>query len=58
MPVDVFGYYTLLEPYIGAYYEVEANEKAQQLFIDVSKKYQENLDYYSTLTERNQAKTH
>jgi len=55
MPVDVFGYYTLLEPYIGAYYEVKAKEKARQLFKDVSIKYQENLNYYSTISEKNQA---
>ncbi|WP_375239210.1 protein O-mannosyl-transferase family [Aurantibacter sp.] len=56
MPVDQFGYYTLLEPYINAYYEVEAKEKAQQLFKDVSVKYQENLKYYSELTIENQEK--
>lgn len=54
MPVNDFGYYTLLEPYIGAYYEVKAKEKARQLFKDVSIKYQENLNYYSTLNEKNQ----
>lgn len=54
MPVDVFGYYTLLEPYIGAYYEVNAYDKARQLFKDVSIKYQENLGYYSSLNEDNQ----
>ncbi len=54
MPVDKFGYYTLLEPYIGAYYEVKAKDKARQLFKDVSIKYQENLKYYSTLTIENQ----
>ncbi|PNQ74037.1 hypothetical protein C1T31_06875 [Hanstruepera neustonica] len=49
MPVDYFGYYTLLEPYISAYYEVDAKNKAQKLFKDVAKKYQENLTYYSKL---------
>ena len=49
MPVEYFGYYTLLEPYIGAYYEVGNTEKAQRLFKDVAKKYQENLSYYSSL---------
>ncbi|MEM1001830.1 MAG: DUF2723 domain-containing protein, partial [Bacteroidota bacterium] len=29
MPVDKFGYYTLLEPYINAYYEVGNVEKAR-----------------------------
>ena len=54
MPVDFFGYYTLLEPYVSAYYEVGNKEKAQQLFKDVAKKYQENLTYYSGLTTSNQ----
>ena len=54
MPVDIFGYYTLLEPYIGAYYEVKAQEKARQLFKDVSIKYQESLTYYSGMSIENQ----
>jgi len=54
MPVEYFGFYTLLEPYIGAYYEVENKEKARQLFKDVAKKYQENLTYYSGLKVENQ----
>ncbi|SFI49520.1 Protein of unknown function [Olleya namhaensis] len=54
MPVDKYGFYTLLEPYISAYYEVGNQEKARQLFKDVSIKYQENLKYYSTLTKDNQ----
>jgi hypothetical protein len=49
MPVDYFGYYTLLEPYISAYYEVGSKEKAQKLYKNVAKKYQENLTYYSRL---------
>ncbi len=54
MPVQYYGYYTLLEPYIGAYYEVDAKEKARDLYFEVSKKYQENLTYYSGLSEKNQ----
>ena len=54
MPVNNFGHYTLLEPYIGAYYEVDNKEKARQLFKEVSVKYQETLKYYSTLTRDNQ----
>ncbi|ULC59445.1 DUF2723 domain-containing protein [Flaviramulus sp. BrNp1-15] len=54
MPVDYFGYYTLLEPYISAYYEVGNKEKAQRLFKDVAKKYQENLTYYSSLKVKSQ----
>ena len=47
MPVDTFAFYTLLEPYISAYYEVGNTDKARRLFKDVAKKYQENLVYYS-----------
>ncbi|WP_308993110.1 DUF2723 domain-containing protein [Mariniflexile litorale] len=54
MPVEYFGYYTLLEPYISAYYEVGNKEKAQKLFKEVANKYQENLTYYSTLKTANQ----
>ena len=49
MPVDDFGYYTLLEPFINAYYEIGTIEKGRKLFIEVSKKYQESLTYYSGL---------
>jgi hypothetical protein len=56
MPVDKFGYYTLLEPYISAYYETGAKDKARQLFKKVSVKYQEKLKYYQGLTEVNQMK--
>ncbi|MFD2822239.1 DUF2723 domain-containing protein [Lacinutrix iliipiscaria] len=54
LPVEYYGYYTLLEPYISAYYEVGAKEKARKLFKDVSIKYQENLTYYSSLEQSKQ----
>lgn len=47
MPVDNFGYYTLLEPFISSYYEIGAVEKGQKLYKEISKKYQETLTYYS-----------
>jgi hypothetical protein len=56
MPVDKFGYYTLLEPFIGGYYEIEKTDKARKLFQDVAKKYQENLKYYSQLSIENQTR--
>jgi len=56
MPVDDFGYYTLLEPFISSYYEIGALEKGRKLYKDVSKKYQENLTYFSGLTRENQEK--
>lgn len=56
MPVDKFGYYTLLEPFIGGYYEIEKTDKARKLYLDVAKKYQENLKYYSELSIENQTR--
>ena len=56
MPVDYYGYYTLLEPYISAYYEVGKIEKARKVYKDVTKKYQESLTYYSRLTIENQTR--
>ncbi len=56
MPVDDFGYYTLLEPYISAYYEIGKKDKGRKLYKEVAKKYQENLTYYSTLTRENQTR--
>lgn len=37
MPVRHFEYYTLLEPYISAYYEVEKQDKARNLYLEVAK---------------------
>ena len=56
MPVDIFGYYTFLEPFIGAYYEVDAKEKARELYQKVAVKYQENLNYFGQVSDDNQSK--
>lgn len=46
MPVDDFGYYTILEPFIQGYYKLGKVEKGRALYKKVSKKYQERLLYY------------
>ena len=56
MPIDIFGYYTFLEPFIGAYYEIGREEKARNIFKKTSSKYQENLTYYSSISESNKSK--
>ncbi|MDT0685147.1 glycosyltransferase family 117 protein [Autumnicola psychrophila] len=48
MPLDKYGYYSLVEPFIEGYYEVNEIEKARDLWEQVAEKYQENLNYYST----------
>jgi len=49
MPFGYFGYYVFLEPYVDGYYKVGEKEKARDLYYKLAKKYQENLEYYSSL---------
>lgn len=49
MPLDQFGYYTLVEPFIDGYYKVGETEKAHDLFERLKTKYQERLNYYDLL---------
>ena len=56
MPVDTFEYYTLLEPYISGYYQVGEQAKARKLWGEVAKKYQEKLNYWSTVDLNRQYK--
>ena len=55
MPIETFGYYVFLEPFIGAYYELNANDKARNLYKNVTVKYQESLNYYSRVSDFNQS---
>ncbi|CAL65134.1 glycosyltransferase family 117 protein [Christiangramia forsetii] len=47
MPVEHYEYYTLLEPFITGYYEVNKPQKAREIWEKVAEKYQENLSFYS-----------
>lgn len=49
MPVKYFEYYSLLEPYVIGYYELEKPEKARKVYDDVTRLYQEHLSYYNSL---------
>ncbi|GAB5475463.1 MAG: DUF2723 domain-containing protein [Maribacter sp.] len=49
MPLDQFGYYTLVEPFIDGYYRVGETSKGRELFDRLKTKYQERLNYYSLL---------
>ena len=50
LPIDKFGYYTLLEPFISSYYRLNSPEKARKIFDEIAVKFQENLFYYSTFS--------
>ena len=54
MPVDDFGYYSLLEPYVLGYYELDKRDKARNLYQQVVKIYQEKLLYYSGMKVKRQ----
>jgi len=47
MPIDYYGYYTMVEPFAGGYYEVGEKLKARQLLERLMTKYRQNLTYYS-----------
>ncbi|MNY49866.1 hypothetical protein D3C86_1853290 [compost metagenome] len=55
MPLDKFGYYSLVEPFSGGYYKVGEKQKAQDLLNKLVQKYKENLNYYATLSGADQS---
>ncbi|AWK04273.1 hypothetical protein HYN56_08495 [Flavobacterium crocinum] len=54
MPLDKFGYYSLVEPFADGYYKVGEKAKAQDLLNKLVQKYKENLNYYGTLPPSDQ----
>ena len=56
MPVDTFEFYTLVEPYVSGYYEIGETERAREIWKQLATKYQEQLTYFSALSEDRQYK--
>jgi hypothetical protein len=54
MPVDYFGYYSLVDPFAGGYYAVGETAKARKLLDQLMTKYKENLSYYKGLSASEQ----
>jgi len=54
MPLDKFGYYSMVEPFAKGYYDVGEPAKARELLKKLIVKYQENLNYYGTLSQTDQ----
>ncbi|HEY6143258.1 MAG TPA: DUF2723 domain-containing protein [Flavobacterium sp.] len=50
MPLEKFGYYSMVEPFAKGYYKVGEKAKAQELLKKLITKYKENLNYYGTLS--------
>ena len=55
MPIEHFGYYTLLSPIIEVYYKLDKVEKARAIWQEVAVKYQEKLRYFSSLSYEKQS---
>ena len=49
MPLDYFGYYSLLVPFVDGYYRIGEIEKARQLSDKIAAKYSGRLNYFSSL---------
>lgn len=54
MPLEYYGFYTMLEPFAAGYYEVKETVKARKILSQLMVKYQENLKYYSSLKSNEQ----
>jgi len=54
MPLEYYGFYTMLEPFAAGYYEVKETAKARKILSQLMVKYQENLKYYSNLKSNDQ----
>ena len=49
MPLDYFGYYSLLVPFVDGYYRINEIEKAQKLSQKIASKYSDRLSYFASL---------
>jgi hypothetical protein len=47
MPMDYYGYYTMVEPFVSGYYEIGEKAKARQLLERLMTKYKQNLTYFA-----------
>ena len=54
-PIDYYGYYLTLEPFVGGYYKTGEKQKARDLITKLTAKYKDNLRYYSTFNSSDQS---
>jgi hypothetical protein len=54
MPLEYYGNYSMLEPFVTGYYELNKKEKARNLLDKIILKYQNELDHYNALTLQEQ----
>ncbi len=49
MPVELFDYYSLVEPFVLSYYQIDKIDKARKVYEAVTRKHQEFISYYGGL---------
>ena len=49
MPMDYYGYYTMVEPFASGYYKLGEKVKARELLERLMTKYKQSLTYYSNI---------
>jgi hypothetical protein len=49
MPMDYYGYYTMVEPFAAGYYEIGEKEKAREVLERLMTKYKQSLTYFSNI---------
>ncbi len=47
LPVDFYGFYTFVEPFVDGYYKVGETTKARELYGQLKGIYEDRLDYYA-----------
>ena len=47
MPIDYYGYYTMVEPFASAYYKIGEKAKAREVLEKLMTKYKQSLTYFS-----------
>ena len=50
VPVEYYGHYVFVEPYLDGYYKIGETTKARELFYFLKSKYQDKLKYIGSLT--------
>ena len=50
MPLEAYGYYFTLDPFVQGYFKVGEKETARKLALQIFGKYQEELNYYAHLS--------
>ncbi len=54
MPFEYFGYYSLLDTYVEAYYKLGKRAEGRKLYEQLAAKYQDQLQYFQSLTASEQ----